>query len=150
MSLLEKASERLKSVEDRLEAVERKLSALEDELKQLAHHRHPEYVEVKALKELSESRKVAEGVTSFTRSLEAKYGALSRAVEEMKAELARHGKLLEVHHKGLKARTEDDKLANEYIGDLYKRVKALEEAVERVTTLVVKLHPTRFKKVKKR
>ena len=141
--MLEKASERLKSAEDRLEKMERKLTALEGKLGQLAHHRHPEYAELKGLSEVQEA---VEGLRSLTRSLEAKYEALSRAVEEMKGKLAEHGAKLAKHRKELDLRYKDDKNFVKHFNVVYDRLGAIEKRVGQVSTWVVKLHPGQFRK----
>lgn len=141
--MLEKASERLKSAEDRLEKMERRLTALEGKLGQLARHRHPEYAEVEGLSEVQEA---FEGLRSLARSLEAKYEALSRAVEEMKGKLAEHDAELAEHAKKLRSRYKDDENFAKHFKVVYGRLDAIEKRVGQVSTWVVKLHPRQFRK----
>ena len=141
--MLEKASERLKSAEDRLEKMERKLTALEGKLGELARHRHPEYAEVEGLSEVQEA---VEGLRSLARSLEAKYEALSRAVEEMKGKLAKHDAELADHNEWLRYRYKDDKNFVKHFNAVYDRLDKLEKRIKEVSTRVVKLHPRQFRK----
>ena len=122
------SDERLTQLEERLEG----LAAQVRELAARVNRSTPDANVQKALQAAQKAAQDTARLTSVTRSLEAKCEALSRAVGEMKAKLAHHRKLLDNHHEGLVARTEDDKVFNERIGKLYRRVKLLEEGLDEV------------------
>jgi len=136
------SDQRLTGLEERVEELAAQVRGLVARVNRSA----PDANVQKVLQAASAAQKAAEDATALTRSLEAKYSGLSRAVDEVKAKFAEHDKRLDHHHQWLVARTEDDERAEQHFRDLYKRLKAVEKGLERVTTWVMKLHPGQFKK----
>ena len=148
------SDQQLTQLEERLGELDAQVQELAALVKRLASDAE------RAVQATSAAQKAAEDaakVTSLTRSLEAKYEALSRAVGEMKATLAKHGERLDGHYRALKARHEDTQAceknfkiiggeirkANEWFHELDSRVNRLEE-------WIIKLHPERFRQRKRR